>query len=341
MQSQIKVKLDQLEPNPFKPSSSIIEEHRVEFVIKTIQETGGYWDNILVRPHPKKKNKFQIICGHHRAEALKRLNITEFNVIKSEKSDIETILAMAGENANMELTPLVINETVLTVKTFLESKFKTYEVFEEYEKSELYKFLKGDSKEFEIIKKDGISLRHIFKMIGNTLDSSIKNYNNVGWSKSKISEALKELDPNDEVDTRVKKLLPNQRSIKEFRRIVKDRGISKKDQVKIINNIFKNGKPGSRQLADLVAEQINKRSSSKPFNYEDHNIHYLELLEISIRDVTTLNCSLNKIIDNIDVVNHERFRDLMFYLKRTFTKLIEAYNRENNRQEVDIKLIDY
>jgi ParB family chromosome partitioning protein len=36
----------------------------------------GFWDNILVRPHPEKPGFYQLAYGHTRLEAAKRCGVT-------------------------------------------------------------------------------------------------------------------------------------------------------------------------------------------------------------------------------------------------------------------------
>jgi hypothetical protein len=64
----IPVPTTSLEPNPWNPNQT---SDRVQKAIGESLSTYGQVLEILVRPHPEKKNKYQIIDGAHRYEELK------------------------------------------------------------------------------------------------------------------------------------------------------------------------------------------------------------------------------------------------------------------------------
>ncbi|MCK4888079.1 MAG: ParB-like nuclease domain-containing protein [Planctomycetes bacterium] len=71
MKNQIKaIKLEKLKAHPDNPNK--MSKANLRKLIANIERTGMY-EPLIVRPHPKTKNCYQIINGHHRCKALKKL----------------------------------------------------------------------------------------------------------------------------------------------------------------------------------------------------------------------------------------------------------------------------
>ena len=71
MKNQIKtIKLEKLKAHPDNPNK--MSKANLRKLIANIERTGMY-EPLIVRPHPKSKNCYQIINGHHRCKALKQL----------------------------------------------------------------------------------------------------------------------------------------------------------------------------------------------------------------------------------------------------------------------------
>ena len=71
-ESLVLIKLSDIESNPnrdllFNP----FNEEKITALMASIRET-GFWTNVILRPHPTKKGKYQQSYGHHRMEAARR-----------------------------------------------------------------------------------------------------------------------------------------------------------------------------------------------------------------------------------------------------------------------------
>jgi len=66
-------------------------------LVRNIERTGRY-EPLIVRPQPKKKGFFQIINGHHRCRALKKLGIKQADAIVWDIDDSQTDIFLATLN---------------------------------------------------------------------------------------------------------------------------------------------------------------------------------------------------------------------------------------------------
>lgn len=89
------IAMDKLEAHPDNPN----QQSKVNFgkLVRNIERTGRY-EPILVRPHPEKENRFQIINGHHRQKALYKLGYESADCIVWEVDDEQTDILLATVN---------------------------------------------------------------------------------------------------------------------------------------------------------------------------------------------------------------------------------------------------
>jgi hypothetical protein len=66
-------------------------------LVRNIERTGRY-EPIVVRPHPVRRNHFQIINGHHRCKALEKLGHTEADCVVWNVDDEQTNILLATLN---------------------------------------------------------------------------------------------------------------------------------------------------------------------------------------------------------------------------------------------------
>lgn len=66
-------------------------------LIRNIERTGLY-EPIVVRPHPKEKDHFEIINGHHRVKALERLGRKEADCVVWDVDDEQTAILLTTLN---------------------------------------------------------------------------------------------------------------------------------------------------------------------------------------------------------------------------------------------------
>jgi ParB-like chromosome segregation protein Spo0J len=89
------IALDKLVAHPGNPN----QQSRVNFskLVRNIERTGRY-EPITVRPHPQKKNCFQIINGYHRCHALTKLGYKTADCIVWDIDDEQTDILLATLN---------------------------------------------------------------------------------------------------------------------------------------------------------------------------------------------------------------------------------------------------
>lgn len=96
MKSKIRhIPLDKLIPHPENPNRM----GRANFgkLMRHIKQT-EYYEPLVVRPHPERRGCFQIINGHHRCEALRKLGHTTAQAVVWNVSDEQTDILLATLN---------------------------------------------------------------------------------------------------------------------------------------------------------------------------------------------------------------------------------------------------
>jgi hypothetical protein len=90
-----KIQMSKLLAHPDNPN--VMSKATFRKLVRNIERTGLY-EPIVVRPHPKKKNSFQIINGHHRVKALEQLQRKEANCVVWDVDDGEMAILLATLN---------------------------------------------------------------------------------------------------------------------------------------------------------------------------------------------------------------------------------------------------
>ncbi|MBN2020001.1 MAG: ParB-like nuclease domain-containing protein [Sedimentisphaerales bacterium] len=81
--------------NPANPNE--MSEEKFRKLVRNIERTGLY-EPLIVRPHPQKKDHFQIINGHHRVKALAKLGKKEADCLVWNVNDEQTAVLLATLN---------------------------------------------------------------------------------------------------------------------------------------------------------------------------------------------------------------------------------------------------
>ena len=89
------IELSKLVAHPANPNK--MSDTTFRKLVRNIGRTGLY-EPIIVRPHPKEKDKFQIINGHHRVKALVKLGKKEADCVVWEVDDEQTAVLLATLN---------------------------------------------------------------------------------------------------------------------------------------------------------------------------------------------------------------------------------------------------
>ena len=89
------VDLDRLIAHPDNPNQ--MSSPTFATLVRNIERTGRY-EPIIARPHPQRKNCYQIINGHHRRKALAELGCKEADVIVWDIDDQQTDILLVTLN---------------------------------------------------------------------------------------------------------------------------------------------------------------------------------------------------------------------------------------------------
>ncbi len=87
--------LSKLIAHPDNPN--VMSDATFRKLIRNIERTGLY-EPIVVRPHPKEKDHFEIINGHHRVKALERLGRKEADCVVWDVDDEQTAILLTTLN---------------------------------------------------------------------------------------------------------------------------------------------------------------------------------------------------------------------------------------------------
>jgi ParB/RepB/Spo0J family partition protein len=96
MSEEIKsIRIESLLPHPANPN--VMGKDKFKKLVANIERTGLY-EPIVVRPHPKKKNAFEIINGHHRVKALEQLGKAEADCVVWDVDDEQAAILLTTLN---------------------------------------------------------------------------------------------------------------------------------------------------------------------------------------------------------------------------------------------------
>ena len=89
------IRIDKLLAHPDNPN--VLSDATFRKLVRNIERTGLY-EPIVVRPHPKEKDHFEIINGHHRVKALEQLGRKEADCVVWDVDDEQTAILLTTLN---------------------------------------------------------------------------------------------------------------------------------------------------------------------------------------------------------------------------------------------------
>jgi hypothetical protein len=228
----MEIKLCDLQPNPFRRMDRYpIDRHKVEALKESIKQT-GFWDNVLARPHPSEKDKYQLAYGHHRIIAVQETGQPTVDIPVRPLEDASMIKIMGDENLlQWGNSPTILYETVLVAKQYLDGAFSQYSSWEDFKKHAgvLPRMLwdcDNNPEYFIRAKNQGVGRRIIQSFLG-------KN-----WSEDYIRHALSILK-DEEIDRTALEMLGTTAEAQEFRKVMKDKGVPVDSQFEIAEKVSK------------------------------------------------------------------------------------------------------
>lgn len=123
----MRIKIKDILPNPYRDFKFCpIDKDKVDALINSMKQT-GFWDNVVVRPHPTESGKYQQAYGHNRLIAASAVFGDNYEVDLPVRELSNEVMLQMMANENMEYwaaTPAVIDETVRQTKRFLEDNLE-------------------------------------------------------------------------------------------------------------------------------------------------------------------------------------------------------------------------
>jgi len=251
----MKIAVKNIEANPYRGIKQYpIDRAKVEALKISIKNT-SFWDNILVRPHPTKKDKYQLAYGHHRWITIKELGIKEVDIPVREIDDAKMVKIMAEENLGWSQSPQVMIQTIDSVRKFLNAELAKCKTYDEFRKAKfsLTNLDIRNGQEFSILKGKGVGKTTISKFLGGN------------WNVSKVAGALDVLD-DAKFDKEAANLLPNIYQVSQFRTLIRVNQIPKSKQKEIAKKaaeILSEKKQGGRLMLQVIEALTDDKLDSK------------------------------------------------------------------------------
>ncbi len=312
----MKVIVKSILPNPYRNIKHYpFDKAKVDSLKKSIQEK-TFWDNILIR---QKDGKLELAYGHHRLEALKQLGVKEINVpVRTEKelSDALMVQIMAEENHDWSQSPAMMNQTVDGVKKFLDEELGKCDAWDSGNRF-ISSLGIGNQAALGAAKK-GVGQTTILKFLG-------KN-----WKQWEIQEALDSLGygVKAKVDRKAVETIPNMSQAREFKKVVREHGISVPAQRKLAQKIVKDPKIHTRQVRETAEEYVPALLLNKPKPKPSKPLPMLDdFVKEACKEMSKLNLNLAAIGKEVNSIQSKFTRENLFLrvkdLQTTLTEILE------------------
>jgi len=240
----VTVALKNLENNPYRdPNAYVWKENAITSLMESIGDL-SYWENILIRK--TKDGRLQIVYGHHRIEALRRLvaeGLTEYENIKvnvrpeTQLTDEIMLKIFVQENKDtwgedpqnlcMSVLQLQAHLTTLLMASADKDAFM--------KKVGAQGALRVDDRSFTRMKNHGVGASVIAQFLGDT------------WSRQTIHDALQVIE-KDEATFKLAQNLPNVTLANRFQKLVtkSDKGKGEKRVIEMFDEATQ------RKVADKI-----------------------------------------------------------------------------------------
>jgi len=319
------IPIEQLLPNPYRNlDEKYFKESVILELIKSMQDT-GVWAGIIARPKGK---KYEIAFGHHRLEAMKRLEIKEAPIdIQENLSELFMLKMMIYENGSGDdegrETKVIIDE-IGKAKELLEEELAKCATWKDCAKLELSALFKGGEKGFRayIGNKRKVGTELIVNFLGNAYLKNTQHYIFLTDTKNKTVE----------IDIKAAELFEKPGHARAFVKYVNDEKIEKEEQMplaeRIIDRIEKSITDedkeelginkneitvnGIRNTADHLrfGKNFDEKELMKPDMDQTIN-HYIRYLDM----VAT---GMSQIFNNWDDINPSLQRDYIFEFQKLY-----------------------
>lgn len=129
----MKIIVSAIDANPHRDLvRNPVSEEQITKLVESINRT-GFWDNLVIRPHPEVPNRYQLAYGHNRLAACVRAGITEVDLPVRELADYDMLCCMIDENNTQQsITPKVVFENVTAALMLAERLLRSTENVNEF-----------------------------------------------------------------------------------------------------------------------------------------------------------------------------------------------------------------
>lgn len=159
-----RIAIDAIDPNPHrKLDHNPLSPEQVTKLIDSIKRT-GFWDNLVVRPHPTAKGRYQLAYGHNRIEACRQAGILDADFSVRRLSNYDMLCCMVDENLTQQhVEPKTVFEIVSAgikeAEKMLRETSNVYDFMAYFKRSRGLPTLLQENKSHRLGQDDGSSWR--------------------------------------------------------------------------------------------------------------------------------------------------------------------------------------
>jgi hypothetical protein len=329
----MEILIGKIKSNPFRDIEKYpLNRDKVEALKQSIEETGLWKNAFCVRCIKEdKKDKYELVFGHHTLQAAKELGFKKIEVIVEDNiSDEMMIKRMANENMEIwgPVTSTIL-ETIGAVKEYIENELNKCESWEL-----LNKFIKQLFKDddysgkgrFEQLKKDGIGQTIILNFLGKP------------WKRWQVQDALKIIN-NEKINISAVEKMGKLSEATEAAIILNEYDVDEEDQEEIVDEIkeeiSKRSKKTNKKKRREIAEDVIENKGYEKEEKESREYHKTkELNESIIRkcldSLIIVNGTLIEILENWNYCDKEEKNKLL----RSFIILFRILKKHNDKIEI-------
>jgi hypothetical protein len=298
----MKVKIKDLEFNPFRNLKLVPIDPLTVDKLKTSIERSGLWVGMKARPKDNdwKSGKYQIPYAHHRLVALQELGVNEIDIPIEEISDFDMVIQMVQENMTQRgMSVEIIMGTVGEVKEFLDKEINKYKSWDEAKKS--------------------LEIKRLFEKENNPLASyaqvkskgvgtpTIRNFLNGAIEEWRITSAM-DLIKHDDIDLDAVNLLNSTGQVEGFKRAIRKINTDRKEKGKdpipksehkrlaeLTSNLKATGKTGGGNYYNSIEGKIRKEVD----DLSDEELIWTEVYS----ELEAIKTDTQKLADKISLLN--------------------------------------
>jgi len=262
----MKVILDNVYPNPFRDFGiNPLEASRTAALIAAV-ESDEFWSNLQIRKHPSERSRYELVFGHHRLDALRKLGHKTWDIEVVEIDDDRMFNRMIDENLHQGgNSPLAMEEAVIGAKSILDWHLSNCETVEEW--NEYSMGLRADPHEigepqFSNLKKTGVGKETVgLYLEGKVSRNNVKRILSMyepepaAEPKAKPSKPKPKKDPRSVAERSASRIFSNARNAQTFLTAARNHNVPTKNLEKLATRLELD-KTGYRDIEEKLVSLI-------------------------------------------------------------------------------------